>query len=353
MFNNAYLVLFTTIFSVALHAHESSFVYAEEIQTLREAYNLNQCGTIKHVELAEAIIERELAETVKDKSLCEQILHSLQIVNKELIGLPTLLIQKKYCPSLFALIERLSEKAGVTAPLAFLAHNIPIENACASGVYNKNAGVMFLFSELFERHDDETIEAIIAHEIGHLKNNDTILWKIYGKLLFQIGLVGGSHYLFQDKIAQALSKSLNFIPKKYRDRMVSPLSHYLAILLPSIVAQISLKYISRQCESAADKEGLRLVDGNTNGFNKFFSKDAEKDALSILAIDDFEQFVNQNKDKLLTHEILSARMNIYIAKLMLAFKTYNLFRTHPLSNDRLIELDRLSREYKHTAAAAA
>lgn len=73
-------------------------------------------------------------------------------------------------PKLYSMVESLSEKSGVKMPRVMVA-NMPVPNAFAYGspIAGKRLAVT---SELLTTLDDEEVEAVIGHELGHLKHRD-------------------------------------------------------------------------------------------------------------------------------------------------------------------------------------
>jgi heat shock protein HtpX len=73
-------------------------------------------------------------------------------------------------PKLQSMVENLSKKSGIATPRLMIA-NMPIPNAFAYGspIAGKRLAVT---SELLNTLDDEQVEAVIGHELGHLKHRD-------------------------------------------------------------------------------------------------------------------------------------------------------------------------------------
>ena len=73
-------------------------------------------------------------------------------------------------PELHAMVQRLSEKSGLKKPRVMIA-NIPIPNAFAYG--SPIAGTrVAVTSELLNTLDVDEVEAVVGHELGHLKHHD-------------------------------------------------------------------------------------------------------------------------------------------------------------------------------------
>ena len=79
-------------------------------------------------------------------------------------------VSKEENPQLHETVERLSQKSGIKKPKVMIA-NIPIPNAFAysSPVAGSRVAVT---SELLRTLDADEVEAVIGHELGHLRHRD-------------------------------------------------------------------------------------------------------------------------------------------------------------------------------------
>ena len=73
-------------------------------------------------------------------------------------------------PELRSMVERLSQRSRVKTPRVMIA-NIPIPNAFAYGSPIAGSRVA-VTSEMLKTLEDEEVEAVLGHEIGHLKHHD-------------------------------------------------------------------------------------------------------------------------------------------------------------------------------------
>lgn len=73
-------------------------------------------------------------------------------------------------PKLCSMVENLSKKSGIQTPRVMIA-NMPMPNAFAYGspIAGKRLAVT---SELLTTLNDEEVEAVVGHELGHLKHRD-------------------------------------------------------------------------------------------------------------------------------------------------------------------------------------
>ncbi len=79
-------------------------------------------------------------------------------------------VKKSENPQLYSTVERLSQQSGIKTPKLMIA-NIPIPNAFAYGSPITGSRVA-VTSELLKTLEEEEVEAVIGHELGHLKHRD-------------------------------------------------------------------------------------------------------------------------------------------------------------------------------------
>lgn len=97
-------------------------------------------------------------------------------------------------PEVHAMVERISKEAGIPKPKLYLVDN-PTPNAFAFGRTQKSANIA-LHTGLLKMLDEDEVEGVVAHEIGHIKHRDVLVMTIASVLpilLYYIVLVvGGS-----------------------------------------------------------------------------------------------------------------------------------------------------------------
>lgn len=96
-------------------------------------------------------------------------------------------IQKKDEPRLYRTVENLSIATGMPMPKVYII-NDPAPNAFATG-RDPNHAVVCATTGLLEMMDDSELEAVMAHELGHVKNYDIRVMMIVFGLVSAIGLI--------------------------------------------------------------------------------------------------------------------------------------------------------------------
>lgn len=155
-------------------------------------------------------------------------------------------------PQLYAMVQKLSERANLPMPGVYI---VPTQaaNAFATGRDPSHAAVAVTEGILQLLPEDE-LEGVIAHELSHVKNRDTLTQAIAATV------AGGISY-----IAQMLSYSMWFIgSSREREGGVNPIGLLATIILAPLAASVIQMAISRTREFEADAGSARLT-GNPKG----------------------------------------------------------------------------------------
>jgi len=148
-------------------------------------------------------------------------------------------------PELHQIVSRLCANANLPMPkIAVVKTSMP--NAFATGRNQKNA-VVAVTTGIMERLDNNELEAVLAHELTHVKNRDMMVMTIA---------------TFLSSMAQILVQWLPFFGGGNRDRDSG--SNFIVLFLVSlvvwIVSFILIRTLSRYREFAADR-GAAIMTG--------------------------------------------------------------------------------------------
>ena len=80
------------------------------------------------------------------------------------------IVSEEEAPKLYSIIRKLSQEAGIPMPKVAIV-NTPIPNAFATG-RSPSASVVAVTTGLLKTLDWDEIEAVLAHEISHIRNRD-------------------------------------------------------------------------------------------------------------------------------------------------------------------------------------
>jgi len=86
------------------------------------------------------------------------------------------IVSEDEAPELHSAIERLCAMADLPKPKVAIA-NSPVPNAFATG-RNQNHAVVAVTSSLLQRLEEPEVEAVLAHELSHVKNKDMLVMTI-------------------------------------------------------------------------------------------------------------------------------------------------------------------------------
>jgi heat shock protein HtpX len=218
-------------------------------------------------------------------------------------------IKKADNPRLWRIVENLSITTGVPMPKVFIMDD-PGLNAFATG-RDPNHSAVCATSGLLEVMDDSELEAVFAHEMGHVKNYDIRVSMIAFALTAVISLIA-------DFILH-----MTWFRDNDDDNGGSPIFLVLgivaAILAPLIATMIQLA-ISRQREYLADATGVmttRYPDGLVRALRK----------------------IEQGGSK--TRLQNTATAHLFFANPLRGKGLANLFSTHPPIAERIARLEQM------------
>ena len=153
-------------------------------------------------------------------------------------------IEKRDNPRLFRIVENLAITLGIPTPKVYIMDD-PAPNAFATGRDPKHA-VVAATTGLLDIMDDRELEAVMAHEMGHVQNYDIRVSMITFGLVSAIGLLS-------DVVLRMM-----FFGGDSRDSNSNPLFFIIgiiAIILAPIAAVMVQLAVSRQREYLADATG--------------------------------------------------------------------------------------------------
>lgn len=213
-------------------------------------------------------------------------------------------VSKKDAPRLYRTVENLSIATGMPMPKVYVIDD-PAPNAFATG-RNPEHAVVAATTGLLDIMDDNELEAVMAHEMGHVKNYDIRVMMIVFGLVSAIGVIADFllHFMW------------------FRDDEESPNPIFIVIgivaaLLAPFVAMLVQFAVSRRREYLADSTGAlttRYPEGLASALEKI------RDHGSSLR--------RQN----------TATAHLFFANPLSGRSIAKLFSTHPPIEDRIARL---------------
>ena len=173
-------------------------------------------------------------------------------------------ISREANPRIYQIVERLAAKANIPVPKIYF---IPIDspNAFATG-RNPNHAAVAVTRGILEICNDEEIEGVLAHELGHVKNRDILTSAVVATLAGAITLTG--RMLWYAELFGGFGGGGGGSRDDRRGGAISALA--MMILAPLAATLIQLA-ISRSREYEADATGARIT-GNPQGLARALDK---------------------------------------------------------------------------------
>ncbi len=158
-------------------------------------------------------------------------------------------------PELHKALERLSENAEIPKPKLY-RNSMKVPNAFATG-RSPEKGVVCVTDGLMRELNQEEVEGVIAHELAHIKNRDTLINAAVATLAGAIAV-----------LARLAFWGAMFSGDRDRGEAVASLA--FLIIVP-IIAMLIRLMISRSMEFRADSTGVQ-IHGQKEGLSSALEK---------------------------------------------------------------------------------
>lgn len=213
-------------------------------------------------------------------------------------------------PRLYEIVYGLAQRAGLPMPAVYVIHEQQ-PNAFATGRSPQHAAVA-VNTGLLEMMTEEEAAAVIAHELGHIRNRDTLIMTVSATLAGAITMLAqfGGLFAMRDQHGQ---------------RSSNPLVMLAMLILAPLAAAVVQMAVSRSREYEADRAGAEIC-GNPLWL-----------ASALLKL---EQGVHQYPNY--GAEAHPATAHMFIANPLSGQGMDNLFSTHPSTANRVAALEQLA-----------
>jgi heat shock protein HtpX len=223
-------------------------------------------------------------------------------------------VDERSAPEFFLMIRDLAASAGLPMPKVYVYDN-PQPNAFATGRNPENAAVA-ASTGLLQRLTHEEVAGVMAHELAHIQNRDTLTMTITATLAGAISMLGNFAFFFGGN----------------RENNSNPLG-FIGVLLAMIVAPLAAMLvqmaISRTREYSADRRGAEIC-----GNPIWLASALNKIAGSAQAIPNYDAERNP------------ATAHMFIINPLSGERMDNLFSTHPNTENRIAALQQMAGEFR-------
>ena len=149
-------------------------------------------------------------------------------------------VDARTAPALYGTVEQLARRAELPMPKVYVV-DTPQPNAFATGRNPENAAVAAT-TGLLQRLSHEEVAGVMAHELAHVKNRDTLIMTVTATIAGALGMLANFALFF----GGSRNNPLGFI------------GTIAIMILAPMAAMIVQMAISRTREYAADREGAEI-----------------------------------------------------------------------------------------------
>jgi heat shock protein HtpX len=210
-------------------------------------------------------------------------------------------------PEFHGIVKVLAARAGLPMPRVYII-DTDAPNAFATGRNPENAAVAAT-SGLLRMLSRDEVEAVMAHELGHVQNRDTLLMTVTATIAGAISMLG------------------NFAMFAGHGENRNPLAMIAAVIVAPLAAMLVQMAISRTREYGADRAGA-VISGKPMALATALKK------LAAGAARIPNPYAARNP----------AAAQLYIVEPLIGGGMDNLFSTHPNPGNRIAALAKIAHE---------
>jgi heat shock protein HtpX len=218
-------------------------------------------------------------------------------------------VTRASAPDLVGLVEQLARRADLPMPAVYLLETDQ-PNAFATGRNPQNSAVA-VTRGLIQSCDPEELAGVIAHELAHIKNRDTLIMTITATLAGAIGFL--SQFAFFFGMGRDNRNPLGLV------------GTLLVMILAPLAAMLVQMAISRTREYSADRAGAAIC-----GHPLWLARALQKIEQSARGV------INEPAER------NPASAHLFIINPLRMGGIDSLFRTHPSTADRVRRLRELA-----------
>jgi heat shock protein HtpX len=219
-------------------------------------------------------------------------------------------IDRSSAPEFYDIIADLSARANLPMPKVYIMDN-PQPNAFATGRNPENAAVAAT-TGLLQILSPAEIAGVMAHELTHIKNRDTLVMTMTATLAGAVSMLANFGFLFGGRD---------------RNSPLGPLGGILLIILAPLAAMIVQLAVSRTREYEADRGGAEISGAPLSL------------ASALHKISGAAQRIPNE-----AAEANPAMAHLFIINPLSGQRMDNLFSSHPATENRVAELQKMAAE---------
>ena len=225
-------------------------------------------------------------------------------------------VTRDTAPEYVDLVRDLAQRAGMPMPRVYLISN-PQPNAFATG-RDPAHGAVAATTGLLQNLSRDEVAGVIAHELAHIRNRDTLIMTVTATLAGAISMLANF--------------GLFFGPRD-RGNGIGPLATIAMAILAPVAAMLVQMAISRTREYSADRDGATI---------------SGKPLALASALGTIAALVQRVPNE--EAEANPATAHLFIINPLSGAGMDNLFSTHPNTENRIAALEALAHEMRASPA---
>ena len=219
-------------------------------------------------------------------------------------------VDRATAPEYYDIVATLAQRANLPMPKVYIMDN-PQPNAFATGRNPENAAVAAT-TGLLQTLSPSEIAGVMAHELAHIRHRDTLVMTLTATLAGAVSMLANFGFLFGGRD---------------RNSPLGPLGGLLLIILAPLAAMIVQLAVSRTREYEADRGGAE-ISGQPMSLASALHK------ISGVA----RRIPNE------AAEANPAMAHLFIVNPLSGQRMDNLFSSHPATENRVAELQKMAAE---------
>ena len=232
-------------------------------------------------------------------------------------------VDRNSAPALVGMVEQLIARAGLPMPRVYVMDSEQ-PNAFATGRNPANPAVA-VSTGLLDRMSHEEVAGVLAHELAHIRNRDTLIMTITATIAGAIGMIANMDLYMGHGNAREGNRS-----------PLGAIGSMLLVILAPMAAMLVQMAISRTREYEANRAGAEIC-GNPEWLAQ--------------ALEKIEAYAYHAHNY--GAERTPATAQMFIVNPLHRGGIDNLFSTHPKTANRVAALRQLAQEWERAERAAA
>ncbi len=293
------VVLFQVPF-IAAETTNNHGVYYQELKTFKKSPQTK--------EIFDEDAHYGLSTIQSDIITFKNLTYFQRMVRAAFLALDVVVVTPETMPLLYSYVDGICKKAHIETPTIFITRRKGFFNAAAQKLLMSSGGIV-IGQKLMKESSDEALEAIVAHEIGHIKHNHV------NKILALSVL---NHILFLTLSYKLGLLEINVAETK-KGITVNDLGKFYALKV--ILSYLPSLIINKRFEKQADEFAYK-VNGKGAGIIEFFELILKKEQLREEEFVSVYALLQENKDNISSSDYYDLIMRYYLAYAGHSFKKF-------------------------------